>query len=82
MTPEWKRYWYTRLVGGIYKKKRLDRNDIPMGYCEDCGVATEVQPLGPGGTWVCLDCSLKDPKTMNEELAKLNRVRDAKKNSA
>lgn len=77
MTDEWKRYWYDRLIGRRYGKVyRLDRIDVPMGYCEGCFGTHELNPFGPGGKWVCFECAMKNPKVMKEELDKLNVKRN------
>ena len=30
--------------------------------CDDCGRIAELRPYGPGGSVVCFDCAMKDPK--------------------
>ena len=30
--------------------------------CDDCGGVEELRPYGPGGSMVCFDCAMKDPK--------------------
>lgn len=31
--------------------------------CDSCGAVKELRPYGPGGSIVCFDCAMKDPKT-------------------
>ncbi len=38
----------------------IDRTEVPEGKCSQCGKTDELRPYGPGYSWVCFDCAMKD----------------------
>ena len=46
--------------------------------CDGCGRTEELRPYGPGGSVVCFDCAMKDPKTAERHFGlRLNGTKPA-----
>jgi len=50
----------------------------PAQQCDGCGEIRELRPYGPGGSVVCFDCAMKDPKTAEKHFGRrLNATKPA-----
>lgn len=42
----------------------MDRTDLMLYECEDCGKEESLRPYARGGKWTCYYCADKEPKVM------------------